>query len=85
MSVALLRLTEREKDERHRTENSVAGHRILVRKRSADAYIRGLGRRERRDRECHVVVTGCDVCADVGIRAPRHAGPEIGTPLSTIH
>jgi len=49
---------------------SVADPLILLRKRSADAYIRELDRRERRERKCHVVITGCDVLADVGIRAP---------------
>src|SRR6185503_7032432 len=52
---------------------------ILLRKRSADAYIRELDRRERRERKCHVVITGCDVLADVGIRAPLRKNAKAST------
>jgi hypothetical protein len=51
-------------------EDLVAGLLIRFRKRSADAYIRAWGRIERRHRERHVLVTGYDLRADVGIRAP---------------
>jgi hypothetical protein len=55
---------------------SVGVHRILILTRSADAYIRGCSRKERRDRKCHILIAECDVCADVGIGAPLRMDPK---------
>jgi hypothetical protein len=48
--------------------NCVTSQVVFFRKRSADAYIRGLSRRVRRARERHVVITACDLRTDGGIR-----------------